>query len=569
MSTMLSNAGRFRDRNPDITAAGKLMTSGDCAKDCLLIRAGAKTPDNVAKFRGYTQPPAAMPRIFYGRANDPDTPKRVVHGVITKPSMFAGDLVSPPPKSLFSQRLKDKKEALYASRKNCPLGQCHDQLPGLPEGIGPYDSCFGVKNFKDCTSGELVNPAKSRDQVNHESAQGKELYKVSHSDYEVGETYDRKYDWSRVKKNSIFGIETPHNNDGIHVRKTLKWLHETQSAKAAQIVSKRVDAFRERTQPQLGRVHDPIKETLRVHPSHTFGIMLQPDEYGAGDLIHMRTSRDYLRGRDRERGVLAAVRQHLKKANYHNFHDLYEAFKFYDKDNNGKITVNELKEICIQFNLPVEPELLDLLLRYCDANGDGVIDYLEFANFLNWKDKMSASLPLRKIENDSEEVPEQTDTEQPAHSPEPKLPVLKKQIDRAVGGWNPSSTLINAHVGAMRTRDWRSYGVPTIRSDLPAPRIRRVGDNKNYGDESDAYGLINPSIYSNHGVYEKDFFQPRSRFEIRRIIDGIGVAMSQESFQKIWEMAASRNPKGEVSLESFRGIMDEMSSQMYKRAHTA
>jgi len=38
---------------------------------------------------------------------------------------------------------------------------------------------------------------------------------------------------------------------------------------------------------------------------------------------------------------------------------------------------------------------------------------------------------------------------------------------------------------------------------------------QNYGDESDAYGLINPSIYSNHGVYEKDFFQPRDQYEVR------------------------------------------------------
>lgn len=92
-----------------------------------------------------------------------------------------------------------------------------------------------------------------------------------------------------------------------------------------------MDDFRERTQPQLGQVHDPIKDTLRVAPDHAFGVMIKPDEYGAGDLIHMRVPGKYLRGRDRERGVLAAVRHHLKKANYHNFHDLRAAFGYYDK----------------------------------------------------------------------------------------------------------------------------------------------------------------------------------------------------------------------------------------------
>lgn len=62
--------------------------------------------------------------------------------------------------------------------------------------------------------------------------------------------------------------------------------------------------------------------------------------------------------------------------------------------------------------------------------------------------------------------------------------------------------------------DYRRYGVPTIRTDLPAPRIRRVDDRKNYGDESDAYGLVNPSLFSQKGVYEKDFLLPRSREEV-------------------------------------------------------
>ena len=40
--------------------------------------------------------------------------------------------------------------------------------------------------------------------------------------------YDRKYDWSRVAKDSQFGKETPHDIRGTNVKKTLQWLHETQ-----------------------------------------------------------------------------------------------------------------------------------------------------------------------------------------------------------------------------------------------------------------------------------------------------------------------------------------------------
>lgn len=44
---------------------------------------------------------------------------------------------------------------------------------------------------------------------------------------------------------------------GRHVKTTMKWMHETEQERATKIVSKRVDEFRERSQEQLGKVHDP------------------------------------------------------------------------------------------------------------------------------------------------------------------------------------------------------------------------------------------------------------------------------------------------------------------------
>ena len=66
-------------------------------------------------------------------------------------------------------------------------------------------------------------------------------------------------------------------------------------------------------------------------PDHTFGVLVKADKYGAGDLIHNRDRHNYLRGLERDRGIVAAIRAQLKKANYHNFHDLVAAFRFYDK----------------------------------------------------------------------------------------------------------------------------------------------------------------------------------------------------------------------------------------------
>lgn len=58
----------------------------------------------------------------------------------------------------------------------------------------------------------------------------------------------------------------------------------------------------------------------------------------------------------------------------------------------------------------------------------------------------------------------------------------------------------------------KSYSDAYIYGNL---RFSRVSDAVNYGDESEALGLVNPSIYSQKGVYETDFFAARHRDEVR------------------------------------------------------
>lgn len=103
------------------------------------------------------------------------------------------------------------------------------------------------------------------------------------------------------------------------------------SAKKAPIVSKRLDDFRERTQPQLGRVHDPIAETLDVPEGHTFGTVVRPDEVNAGELMHMVGPTTYQECEGFDAGVLASIRHHLKKNNFYNFDGLLDAMQHQDK----------------------------------------------------------------------------------------------------------------------------------------------------------------------------------------------------------------------------------------------
>lgn len=61
----------------------------------------------------------------------------------------------------------------------------------------------------------------------------------------------------------------------------------------------------------------------------------------------------------------------------------------------------------------------------------------------------------------------------------------------------------------------RTYGIPSVRTDLPLPKPRRVSDKTNYGDSSTAFALLHPSVYSLNGVHEEHFKCPRSKAEVR------------------------------------------------------
>ena len=73
----------------------------------------------------------------------------------------------------------------------------------------------------------------------------------------------------------------------------------------------------------------------------------------------------------------------LKKKTFLKEERLYEAFSMFDKEGNGKITKDELMSV-----LKMEPsgdKYISELINNADKNGDGVIDYKEFLDFMGYK----------------------------------------------------------------------------------------------------------------------------------------------------------------------------------------
>ncbi|XP_060225640.1 EF-hand domain-containing family member B isoform X2 [Meriones unguiculatus] len=553
--------GKFFDRVSCLPSAGKVKPVGYRVADCLTEKLPRLiTPPAVKKFYNFRYPPPGAERVFYGRVNDPQIAPYLTHGLQSKSSASASKLVNPEPLTTFQQKIKEKKESIYFSNQRSPLGKSHDQTPGLPKGLDVINTTFGTPVIRDLSAGDTVNPPKSFRDVLKEGQEGHDMYVLSHHDYFAGEPKNRKYNPPSFHKLNLYGVPTPHFNDGRMMAKSLHWLHELQI----------------------------IAETMNVPPGHTFGVCLKPEEYGVGDLLHHRVPAEYLRGKDRQRALIAAARHHLKTFNHQHFDSLLLAFKHYDKKGDGVIDREELYEACDQANLHLDKILLDHLFDYCDVDQDGLINYLEFANFLTWKDRVPLTefekrVIIKDRKSECENLietsmgegkadllikPEDIVPREPGSSEE-TLRMLLRPSDKVSDYYKTTSSEIDAVVGAVSSVCYPICGVPSIRSDIPAPRIRRVSDVNNYGEDGNAYSLLYPSIFSQKNIFERDFFKTRSKEEISDILTNIGVNLSEEEFENVWNLASKKHWKGEVSVETIRNVLDELQHMDRVKCKTA
>ncbi|KAI9999837.1 hypothetical protein NQD34_011680 [Periophthalmus magnuspinnatus] len=464
---------------------------------------GWTTPPEVRKFRHSNQPEPGVIRVHHGKAGDPDVASALVHGVSTKASLSSTNLLNPPKSTVFQEKLQQLSEAQYRSQERAPLGRARGQSGGLPAWVRE-NTVFGVKNT-------------------------------------IGERINRKYDLPHFSADSVFGLPTPHHDDGRNLAKTLRWIHS-----------------------------DELKGPTSIS-SQTFGILPPSDQYGAGEVIYRTGPGQYTQGPTTQRSLVHAIRHHLKKVNFHFFPSLLRAFRHYDKKGRGLIDLQDLEEVCREFKLEPGPAVLQDLLHYCDVDGDGLISFMEFANFLCWKDNMPIKIRTRRysLEHMSSGL---SDREVPYSRPllrpedlepvEPGRPLrVPRTLTRSRGdpeAFTPSSALIGAVTDSAAGKALRSCGVPTIRTDLPAPRLRRVSDRTNYGDTADAATLLCPHVHAALGVHEQDFLCPRSKQEIAEIFQNIGLDLSQQLLDEAWELATVRSPSGDVSVENFRNVLREL-----------
>ncbi|ONK64999.1 uncharacterized protein A4U43_C07F32410 [Asparagus officinalis] len=62
--------------------------------------------------------------------------------------------------------------------------------------------------------------------------------------------------------------------------------------------------------------------------------------------------------------------------------ELREVFKVFDRDQNGYITANELRNVMISLGEKLTHEETEQMIREADLDGDGQVDYQEFVQMM-------------------------------------------------------------------------------------------------------------------------------------------------------------------------------------------
>lgn len=71
----------------------------------------------------------------------------------------------------------------------------------------------------------------------------------------------------------------------------------------------------------------------------------------------------------------------LNEKNLLSNNKLQTAFKMFDKDGGGSISVEEIKEV-LSFGQNLDEEVVQQIIQQVDANGDGEISYEEFSQMM-------------------------------------------------------------------------------------------------------------------------------------------------------------------------------------------
>ncbi|KAJ3067264.1 hypothetical protein HDU98_009545 [Podochytrium sp. JEL0797] len=139
-----------------------------------------------------------------------------------------------------------------------------------------------MSSFRDVSVKDIMYPPAHVASEDDEKI--RKQYLISHWSYEPGEIR-KHYGDITVPEHKL--LPDTHDNNGLRVKEALKWTEESIKETHTKLSSKRLADWRRRRQPEIGKVHDPLKDTMAHLPEdYSFGISFPSDVYNnVGDLM--------------------------------------------------------------------------------------------------------------------------------------------------------------------------------------------------------------------------------------------------------------------------------------------
>ncbi|KAJ3282947.1 hypothetical protein BCR33DRAFT_847840 [Rhizoclosmatium globosum] len=279
MSPRKKYLGARPDPHPEIPAAGETMKHVPVrASECLDHGDRTINTKRIVRRGDFAHIPGKLPLNITSLT---EKARPMTHGVQYEYGPSAGEVLFPKQSHPILQEAEKRREKIYHRVEHQALGQSIDHHVEFPEFCAHPDFKFGMSSFEDVSVREIMYPPPHVPTENDEKI--RKQYLVSHWSYGPGEIRTHYGDF-KVPDHKL--LPDNHDNNGLRVKEALYWTEESFKARETKLSSKRLAEFRRRTQPEIGKVHDPLKETLSHLPEdYSFGISFPQDAYHVCDLL--------------------------------------------------------------------------------------------------------------------------------------------------------------------------------------------------------------------------------------------------------------------------------------------
>uniref|UniRef100_A0A5K4EQ50 EFHB C-terminal EF-hand domain-containing protein n=2 Tax=Schistosoma mansoni TaxID=6183 RepID=A0A5K4EQ50_SCHMA len=383
---------------------------------------------------------------------------------------------------------------------------------------------------------------------------------------------------------------------GIHVRRAMDWTFNDSNNQHTTIMNKTQIDYKTKHDDILGKVRDPIRDTMKIPDDHIFGLFNKTNDTTVGQLLHGLLPRNIfglytdnssihkqnefnkkncIQYSDRFKLMMSVIHHALRKAHYTHGPEIIAILSQLANKSN-LIPMIDARRIFNHFQVPLDEELTEHLfdlitvpasnemikhVKECikqnkenDINNEKhyhiendvinwAVDWCKLSELLNWNnDKFMRSCcsgftTIASNSTSSVVQPEYYEDTENVRSR------LQRAIQANIHHWTTTNSTYTGNLnGLINTHNWEILGEKSLQLDKLVPKFRRSTDHTHYGDEAGVGSIMSPSIFTDYGLNNRDLLTLRNKQDILDLFTQANFCYlfnAPLSFDKVWQMALS------------------------------